>query len=321
MGLRIHALCIEAEVLRQVVDELALVLWHRFEPKPFLVIVGCEQSETFLVGCCPCRVLHIEVQRDIRVGNMVGLMLWIDVERQCKLAVTLKTSALLITLQSLLAVAFAGLGSITLRFLFYPLTLAGDDNFVLTRPILFAWLRKVAGRHVRVTADTQLLAASLLARFFALTATVTLLLAFVYTAFESTTADLAAANFAEPARLVLDNILAAQAVLGGQVWALGAVFFVAVTVVANLRVTAALWSLAREAAWRWSRTTGKRRLQYCPTAIAANLVEDGIPTSTARTFVTELLAAMFGVAAFQLATTGTRANMFCFKVVSRSLGC
>lgn len=252
---------------------------------------------------------------------MVGLMLWIDVERQCKLAVTLKTSALLITLQSLLAVAFAGLGSITLRFLFYPLTLAGDDNFVLTRPILFAWLRKVAGRHVRVTADTQLLAASLLARFFALTATVTLLLAFVYTAFESTTADLAAANFAEPARLVLDNILAAQAVLGGQVWALGAVFFVAVTVVANLRVTAALWSLAREAAWRWSRTTGKRRLQYCPTAIAANLVEDGIPTSTARTFVTELLAAMFGVAAFQLATTGTRANMFCFKVVSRSLGC
>ena len=192
---------------------------------------------------------------------------------------------------------------------------------MLTRPVFFTWLREVAVRHVRVTADAQLLAASLLARFFALTATMTLLLALVYAAFQSTTADLTAADFAEPAGLVLNNILAAQAVLGGQVWALGAVFFVAVTIMTNLRVTAALWSLARETAWWWSSTTGKRRLQHCPTAIAADLVEDSVSAGAARTFVTELLAAMFGVAAFQLAITRTCAYMLCLKVVSGSLGC
>jgi len=192
---------------------------------------------------------------------------------------------------------------------------------VLTRPVFFAWPREVAGRHVRVTADTQLLAASLLARFFALTTPVTLLLAFVYAAFQGTTANLTAANFAEPTGLILDHIFAAQAIFGGQVWTLGTVFFIAVTVVANLRVTAALWSLTREAAGRWSSTTRKGRLQHGPTAIAADLVEDGVSTSTARTFVTKLLAAMFGVAAFQLATTRPSANMLCFKVISGSLDC
>ena len=54
-------------------------------------------------------MLHVEIQRDVRIGNMVGLVLWVDIERQCKLAVTLKTSALLVTLQSLLAIAFGGL--------------------------------------------------------------------------------------------------------------------------------------------------------------------------------------------------------------------
>lgn len=118
----------------------------------------------------------------------------------------------------------------------------------MTRFIFFAWLREMAGRHVRVTTSTQLLAANLLARFFALTATVALLLAFVYAAPQGSTADLATAHFDEPAGLVLDNIFAAQATLGRQVWALRAVFFVTVTIVADLRMTAALGSLAREAA-------------------------------------------------------------------------
>lgn len=252
---------------------------------------------------------------------MIGLMLWIDIQRQCELAVALKTCALLIALQCLLAVAFAGPRGVTLRFLLDPLTLASNDDLVLTGPIFFARLREVAGCHVRMTTDTQFLAASLLAGLFAFTTAVALLLALVYAALQGTTTDLAAANFAEPTRLVLDNILAAQAGLGRQVRALWAVFLVTVTIVADLRVTAALWPLTRESAWRRPSTTRERRLQHSPAAIAADLVEDRISTSTARTFVTKLLAAVLWVAAFQLATARARANVLCLKVVSRSSSC
>lgn len=172
-----------------------------------------------------------------------------------------------------------------------------------------------------MTADTQPLAASLLARLLALTAAMTLLLTFVYAALQGTTADFAAANFAEPAGLILDDVLTTQAVFSCQVRTLGAVFFVAVTVVADLRVAAALRSLTREPTWRWPSTTGKWRLQHGPAAVAADFIEDCVSTSTARTFMTELLAAMLGVAAFQLTTARTRANMLCFEVISGSLGC
>lgn len=252
---------------------------------------------------------------------MIGFVLWIDIECQSKLAIALETCTLLIALQRLLTVAFAGLRGVTLSFLFDPLTVAGNDDLVLTRPFFFAQLREVARCHVRMTTDTQFPAASLLAGFLALTTAVALLLALVNTALQCTTTDLAAANFTEPTRLIFDNVLAAQARLGRQVRALGAIFLVTVTVVTYLGVPAALRPPTRKAAWRRPSTTRKRRLQHSPTAIATDLVEDGISTSTTRTFVTELLAAMLWIAAFQLATARAGANVLCLKIVSRSLRC
>jgi hypothetical protein len=94
-----------------------------------------------------------------------------------------------------------------------------------------------------------------------------------------------------------------------------------VAVVCNLCVTAVLGSLARKSARRGLGTTGQRRLQDGASAVAANLVEDGISARSTGTFMTQLLATMLWVAAFQLTTTCAGAYMLSLKVVSRSLGC
>jgi hypothetical protein len=51
--------------------------------------------------------------------------------------------------------------------------------------------------------------------------------------------------------------------------------------------------------------------------MAAKFVKDSIATRTARAFMTEFLATMFGVAALQLATTAPGTDMFSFKVFAR----
>jgi hypothetical protein len=57
-------------------------------------------------------------------------------------------------------------------------------------------------------ANTQLLTACLLARVFAFAAAMTVLLALVDAALQGATANFTAADFGEPAWLVLDNVLA-----------------------------------------------------------------------------------------------------------------
>lgn len=252
---------------------------------------------------------------------MICLMFWIDIKRQCKLTIALKTCAFLITLQSLLVVAFTEFGSVALSLLLDSLTLASDDDLVLARLVFFARLWEVTRCHVRMSTGAQFFATGLLAGLFTLATTVALLLAFVNATLQGAAADLATADFAEPARLILDDILATQTRLCRQVRAFGTVLFVTVTSMTNLRVTTALWPLAGESARRRSSTTRKRRLQHSAPATATDLVKDRISTSTARTFVAEFLTAMLRVAAFQLATAGARANVLCLKVVSRPLSC
>ena len=191
---------------------------------------------------------------------MVCVMLWIDIERQRKLAVALKTCAFLVALQSLLVVAFAGLGSVAFCLLLDSLALASNDDLVLARLVFLARLWKVTGCHVRMPTDTQFFAAGLLARFFTLATTVTLFLTLVNTTLQGATTDLATTDLAEPARLVLDDVFATQTWLCRQVRAFRTVLFVTVTVVANLRVATILWSFARKSARRRPSATGKRRL-------------------------------------------------------------
>ena len=83
----------------------------------------------------------------------------------------------------------------------------------------------------------------------------------------------------------------------------------------------ALGAFTREPARGRLSTAGKRRLQDSSSAIAADLVEDCVPACPARAFVAELLAAVLGVAAFQLATARTGANVLCLKVVAWPLSC
>ena len=142
---------------------------------------------------------------------MVCFVLRIDVECQCKLAIALKTCTLFVALQRLLVVAIARLRGVALCLLLDPLTFARNDDLVLAWLLLLAGLREVARCHIRVSTSTQLLAAGLLARLFALASTMTLLLAFVGTTFQSTTAYLPTANLAKPTGLVLDDVFAAQA--------------------------------------------------------------------------------------------------------------
>ena len=233
---------------------------------------------------------------------MICRMLRVDIECQRKLAVALKTCTLFVALQRLLVVAFARLRGIALGFLLDPLTIASDDDLVLARLVFLARLREVTRSHIGMATRTEFLAASLLTRLFALASTVTLLLAFVDTTLQHASADLTTTDLAEPAGLVLDDVLATHTRLSCQVRTLGAILFVSVTSMANLRVAAAFRSLAGETTRGWPSTTRKRGLQNGTSTIAADLVEDGIPARAARSLVTEFLTTMLRVAAFQLAT-------------------
>jgi hypothetical protein len=101
-----------------------------------------------------------------------------------------------------------------------------------------------------MTTSRKVLAAGLSAWFFALSGSMTLLLALVSTAPESPSAGLAAANLVQPTWLVLEYALATQARLGRQESTLGTWLVVSVASVVCLRMTTVLGPLAPEAT-RW----------------------------------------------------------------------
>ena len=141
--LRVHALCVEAKVLGEVVDELALMLGHGLEAEAALLIVSGEEAQPLFVRRRPGGVLHVEIQSDVRVGNVVGLVLRVDVEGKCEFAVALEARAFLVALEGFLGVAIAGFGGVALGLLLDPLALAGDDDLVLAGLVFFARLREV----------------------------------------------------------------------------------------------------------------------------------------------------------------------------------
>lgn len=169
--------------------------------------------------------------------------------------------------------------------------------------------------------NAQFLTAGLLARFLTLSATVTLLLALVDTAPQGSTTDFATSDFAEPAGLVLDDILTTQARFCCQIRTFGAVLFVTVTVMTDLRVAAALRSLARKSTQGRPGAAGEWRLQHSTATVTANLVKNCISTSPAWSFVAKFLAPMLRIAAFQLATARSRADVLCLKVICRPMSC
>ena len=123
----------------------------------------------------------------------------------------------------------------------------------------------------------------------------TLFLASMCAAFQLASTYLTASNFGEPAWLVLQSVFTTQTWFGSQERALRAVLVVLMTVVGNLRMATILGPLTLGTAWRRFGAAWQWRVDNSPAAIAANLVEYGLPTCPTGTFVAEFLASMVGI--------------------------
>jgi hypothetical protein len=137
-----------------------------------------------------------------------------------------------------------------------------------------------------MSANIQLLPASLFARLVAFSWTVTLLLALMGTALEPSSTDLSTTGFVEPTRLVLEGILTTKARFGSQKWTLGTAFSILMAAVSYLRMTTIIGSVALEST-RWRLSTARQRcLQRCSAAITADIFKYSISACSACTFVT-----------------------------------
>lgn len=83
-----------------------------------------------------------------------------------------------------------------------------------------------------------------------------LLLAFMSTTSERSSANLSATDVVEPTRLILEDILATQARFCRQVWAFGAIFIVTMTSVWHLRMATILGALTGKSTGRRLGTAG-----------------------------------------------------------------
>lgn len=141
-----------------------------------------------------------------------------------------------------------------------------------------------------------------------------LFLASMCAAFQLASTYLTASNFGEPAWLVLQSVFTTQTWFGGQERALRAVLVVLMTAVGNLRMATILGPSALGTAWRRFGAAWQWRVDNSPAAIAANLIEYGLPTCPTGTFVAEFLASMVGITTLQRPTTAAGTDMFCFNV-------
>jgi len=71
MRFRIHTLAIEAKVFREVVQEAALMCWHRFHAETLLGFISSKDPELPFLVCAPLRMLGEEVECFSRVWYVV----------------------------------------------------------------------------------------------------------------------------------------------------------------------------------------------------------------------------------------------------------
>ena len=214
----------------------------------------------------------------------------INVERQSKLPIALKLSTLVVAGQRFCAISFAVFRGTALHFLFLGLALTGDVYFILAWLVLFAREGGVTRMlDVWVAARLLWLTTRLLAWLpicvFALAGTMALSTACVNPASKLSAADLAASDISQPARLIFHSLLAAHTTLLHEERTLGARFVIQMAIVGDLRMTARLGSCAWIPARRRLGTAWQRRLQNSSSAVAAELVKDGLPARVACTLV------------------------------------
>jgi len=71
MWFRIHTLAIEAKVFREVVQEAALMCWHRFHAETLLGFISSKHAELAFLIRAPFRMLSEEVECLSRVWYVV----------------------------------------------------------------------------------------------------------------------------------------------------------------------------------------------------------------------------------------------------------
>jgi hypothetical protein len=165
-------------------------------------------------------------------------------------------------------------------------------------------------------AAALLLAAELIARLacvFAFPRPMASPLAAVKTALQFLATELAASYIRQPARLVLQPILAAHAVLGREKRTFWAILAVQVAVVGHLRVAAYLGPPAFEHARGRLRAARQRGLQNRLSAVATDLVEHCFATRVAKSSMAQFLALV--VAAFEQPFADSSADMLRLVVV------
>lgn len=184
----------------------------------------------------------------------------------------------------------------TSDFLLAMLARASDKDLELARLVLVAGMREVALVPADMAARFSEVGARLVAAgarhvgILALSRLVAGLPACMGAAFELLAAREAAMRFSRPARLVLQDFLAAHARLLHQDSTLWAGYVVRMAVVKDGWVAAWTGKGASEPALGRLRPARLRWVEPCPSAAAADLVEDGLWAGYTRPFVAELRA-------------------------------
>lgn len=317
MGLGIHALAVEAEVLGERVDEGAVVGWHRFEAETLFVSIRGEDAEFTFLRLGPYGEFVVLLEGGGGVGDMVVLVgFGVNVKCECEFAVALEACTFVVALEGLFGVAFAGFGGVALHFLLEVLTVACDEHFALARLVFLTGCRCMAELFTRVATSFLGFPAELLAsppHVFAIAGSMAWFSTEMGAATELPTTYFTTSSVGKPAWLILQFLLAAHARLLYQEGALGARLLVAVAIVRDLRMATTLWSFAFKSAGRRSRATWQRRLKNGSSTVAGNLVENSLTTASARAFMTKFWAWM--IAAFQYSTTKPSTDVFSLEAV------
>ncbi|OAG35756.1 hypothetical protein AYO21_10073 [Fonsecaea monophora] len=135
-------------------------------------------------------------------------------------------------------------------------------------------------------------------------------------ALERLSADQPAQYIGPPARLVFQSLLAAETLLFGEKWTLGAFLLIQVAIVHNRRVATIFHPVTREITRRWTSAAWQRRLKDGPTTAARNIVKDGFPAAAAWPTVAKILTDV--VSTLQFASAWSSANVLCFDILIQS---
>jgi len=172
-------------------------------------------------------------------------------------------------------------------------------NMLTRLPHLSTWLGAVGASNADI---------------FTLTRPVTWLPTFVCPTLQLAPTRQTASRLVEPAWLILEYLLPADARLLHQERTLRTGRVLGMTLMRDCRMSTRLRFGALKPALWWLRPTRLWGVEYGAATRAGNLIKDGLKTRRTRSFVAELLACV--LTTLQSSTADLEADVLCFKVVA-----